>query len=387
MTAHIIDEVKMSRSINQETCGKHRIIAFMDDIKVHSQTYRGFQLITEAIERTGMEVGLHLNQTKSGMFVGRHGGDEDEEGTQDPVEQMFLPEVRDAYKYLGIYQLERDTAKNVHLVKVKIMELTRKIFSSDLAVAQKARLYNTAAVPALVYVLGNLYSTERASTIGVVCREMDKDVRMTLAEIGLRTQTTSIAGVYIAEDKGGLGLRSLEDELEVYHVRRGAYLEMHPEIGEARERYRQLKREARMNPISDMERILQKYKITVPPIEVQGRDDVAGCVRQLTGKIRAEQSKCRFYDWIRNRSYVEYVDKYAQIMTFPALKSLNTEDWMVRWLHAAQEERVMELCAVPHFRHKCLRGCAHDETAYHVAASCVSPEYVERHDFTAKTSV
>lgn len=137
-----------------------------------------------------------------------------------------------------------------------------------------------------------------------------------------------------------------------------------------------------MNPVTDMERILDKYKIQIPEFVIHPRAAVSGAVRQLVDRVKVEQAKCRAYDWARNRSYVENVTKYATVMTVPALKSKNAEVWMVRWLHAAQEERVMELCAVPHFRHRCLRGCPQDETAYHVAASCVTYEYFERHDFS-----
>lgn len=228
--------MKLDRAINRETSGRHRIIAFMDDIKVHSPTQLGLELRTAAIETAGEELGLALNQRKSEMFVGRQVGG-DEEAIQDHEESMFLPAVRSGYKYLGIVQLERDTSVNEAMVKEKVLDLTNKIFAPDLAVPQKVRLYNTAAIPALVYVIDNLYSADRAATVLVRCREMDKKVRKVLNYVGVRTKTTSIAGTYIPEDMGGLGLLSLEEEVEIHHVRREAYLQMQPDIKEARERF------------------------------------------------------------------------------------------------------------------------------------------------------
>lgn len=49
MSASIIEHVKLDRAINRETSGRHRIIAVMDDIKVHLPTQLDLELITAAI--------------------------------------------------------------------------------------------------------------------------------------------------------------------------------------------------------------------------------------------------------------------------------------------------------------------------------------------------
>lgn len=53
---------------------------------------------------------------------------------------------------------------------------------------------------------------------------------------------------------------------------------------------------------------------------------------------------------------------------------------MTPCLHAAAEEQVHGLGAIPANRRKCRLGCNADETAYHVTSACLVPAYNYRHD-------
>lgn len=81
-----------------------------------------------------------LNENKSAIYV------KGEEG--DPVEEktVFLPEVRDSYKYLGLEQAERDVLVNYDVIKGKTIDQIRKITEITLTSKQKTNLYNTTVV-------------------------------------------------------------------------------------------------------------------------------------------------------------------------------------------------------------------------------------------------
>lgn len=57
-----------------------------------------------------------------------------------------------------------------------------------------------------------------------------------------------------------------------------------------------------MNPVSDMERVLSEYKIEIPVLATKRSEEVSDLVKQLVGLVKAEQTKCRMWDWARNRS-------------------------------------------------------------------------------------
>lgn len=49
-------------------------------------------------------------------------------------------------------------------------------------------------------------------------------------------------------------------------------------------------------------------------------------------------------------------------------------------LNSAAEEQLHGAGWIPGRARPCRRGCNVDETAYHIAVSCVTPEYNNRHD-------
>lgn len=82
----------------------------MDDIKIHAQSEEGIRLMSGVLEGAAMEVGLHLDERKCGYFVGVTGErrgremaeqeDQEMQGLRDDT--VFLPVVKEGYKYLRI---------------------------------------------------------------------------------------------------------------------------------------------------------------------------------------------------------------------------------------------------------------------------------------------
>lgn len=401
MTAGILQELVMSRTINRVTKGQHLILAFMDDIKVHAPTKEGVDVITETLSAAASEVGLHLNMGKCGHYVGmrerdrvrlmeaeaeQNGEEGDEDLSRD--EAVFLPEVREGYKYLGITQLERDTGVNGPRIQAKIMDEVQRVLASNLAVPQKVQLLNTAVVPAATYVLGNIYPQEQNRATLKRCRDLDTAIRVTLVRRGVKPYAVTGECVYLPTSLGGLGLLSIEYEVEKQQVRRGLYIKHHPEMAKARKQFEMIKRRKLRNPLTDAERIMTRYGVAEPEYpENQEEGDVGAAMstcRRVIRELEDRQMECRAY---RRRTKVAYSRTIQELkdsgcsMDIPALRSNHLETWMSYKMYGAMEEQLIQLSAIPDQRRNCPRGCDEIENSYHVLSACISPEYTERHNF------
>ncbi|CAH0555597.1 unnamed protein product [Brassicogethes aeneus] len=372
ITASILVHLREDPEINRLTKGKHVIMAFMDDIKVHTPTKEGSRIMTEELRRGAQELGLRLNENKCGLYS------RDQEGEVIDQDPPFLPEIREAYTYLGIEQLERDTQKNYENIQTKVKQKTEVIFSSELSTNQKVELYNSAIVSAAIYVLGNIYPDEKLATSLLKCKKMDDNIRKSLVQHNIKGKTTSNARVYLPTLKGGLGIRSIELETELQLVRKGVYLENHPDTKEALQKFQKLQAKGWRNPITDMGRVLEKYECT--NIEVDMERDLKKLTQKIVKRVRERQIARIEVKWATHMHYPKRVVKEGNKITFPAYTSPFLDGWRLTLLQAAAEEQIHGLGAIPEYRRRCRRGCANDETAYHVATACPSNEFITRHD-------
>lgn len=65
------------------------------------------------------------------------------------------PNLKNASKYLGIYQKEQDDANNYTILNEKIMNKAESIPTSNLTTWQKQKLFNSTVIPAAIYTAGN----------------------------------------------------------------------------------------------------------------------------------------------------------------------------------------------------------------------------------------
>lgn len=287
VTAFIAHEVKASPEVNAAARGRQEILAYMDDIKLHAATKKGLAAAIGCVRECANEVGLEMNNKKCGVYTTC--AEEMEEGEEggaavEREDAAFLPRIRDGYKYLGIIQLDLDTEINIDLIKEKTLAKVRDILSSKLAASQKIYLISSTAVSAATYVLGNSFSAKKRTTIMRICKELDTVIRRLLVELKMKTYTTSTASVYLDRDRGGLGLRAIADEVELHHVRKGRYLELHPDLETARQRFLKLGKGGYKNPITDLGQILEGHGLEREP----GGDGtaVSDRVRKLVIKVR-----------------------------------------------------------------------------------------------------
>ena len=379
VTAFMVEEVHTDREANAASRGRQSILVYMDDIKVHGPTRSSIRAIVGCIEGCAGEVGLKMNIRKCGVYC-RCDEEEDENSNCGEEEEgaAFLPRVREGYKYLGIVQLELDTEINIQTVTTKTMEGIKGILESRITPAQKIHLINTTVVTAATYVLGNMFTHMKRVSVLRRCREIDKEIRKLLVKYKLKTYSTSNASVYLNKNLGGLGLKAIADEVTLQYVRKGAYLEKHPDMQETRERYAVLQRKGWKNPKTDAEAILEEFGVDKNRWEAV--TDVGMYARSLVMEIGKMQQERWLVEWGRHMNYGRVVAQEKRRIAFPAFASLYMEDWRISMLHAAAEEQLQGLGAIPTERRRCRVGCDQQETAYHVAVACPTLEYNLRHD-------
>lgn len=370
LTAAIIDHLKTDPLINKYTRGQHHILAYMDDIKVHANSKQSLKIITKELKDAASELGLTMNQAKCGAYS-REGIEKEDD------DAPFLPEVRDGYTYLGLDQLERDTSKNYDKIREKITSKVDTIFKSELTTRQKITLFNTSVIPSVIYVMGNIYPSEKRSTTLKNCREMDTLVRNKLVENNMKGKTTSNARIYLHVNQGGLGMRSVELETEIQMVRKGIYLQTHPEMGSALEAFKKLNNAGWRNPIEDHDFVIKKYDC--PNTQYNITQYKQHC-EQIIEHIRRKYAENIRDEWQLNMSYGRAVIAEDKNINFPAHLSPFMDSWRLSLLISASEEQLHGLGCIPGRRRKCRRGCNVDETAYHVVSACPNNAYITRHD-------
>ena len=80
----------------------------MDDYKTRAPSRQAAIVIKDTLKNAVTEVGLSLNLRKCGTYSSTY----EEKQVDEEMDIPFLPVIRDGYKYLGLYQLDRDTPLN-----------------------------------------------------------------------------------------------------------------------------------------------------------------------------------------------------------------------------------------------------------------------------------
>uniref|UniRef100_A0AC35UEC5 Reverse transcriptase domain-containing protein n=1 Tax=Rhabditophanes sp. KR3021 TaxID=114890 RepID=A0AC35UEC5_9BILA len=384
ITAGIIHKVKTNEELGRATGGyRHRIIAFMDDIKVHSPNMEGLNMMTKMIEGGAAELGLKLNRRKCGHFA-RNRVEAEGNGDGDE-ESQFLPEVKRGYKYLGIIQLERDDAEgNFEKMSAKYLERTQTILESCLTINQKRRLYNTAVIPAGIYVTGNLFPEERVASTLLRCRRIDLEVRKMAVVHNIKTRPTANARFYLPNKYGGLAFRSLEVETCIQYIRRYVYLMSKDEVKEAKRIYMAMDKKGWRNPISDFKHVAKKYGLTDLKLEKKKDIDFRAVCKDLIEEVKKADLEAKKDDWSKAMTYPKLVLSLEDTISFPAMKSVNLDSSKLSLINASAEEQVFfkgkKMSTGVGTDGKCRFGCGVDETNYHVTSACRRSALITRHD-------
>lgn len=216
---------------------------------------------------------------------------------------------------------------------------------------------------------------------------MDTAIRNNMVKCMIKPYSATSAGMYLPSTLGGMGMRSIEKEVEKQQVRRGVYVWCHPEMEVARGQFRKIQgRKSLRNPLTDAERILEHYGVSQPEVqEARTAEEAMEICRRTSRELAGKQQECWAYERRTKVAYSRSVEKlYSEgcPMDIPALHSIHLEPWMAQKILGAMEEQLYHLGAIPDRRRNCPRGCDAKETSYHVISGCLTAEYIERHNFS-----
>lgn len=216
---------------------------YMDDLKLYARSEEDLKTLFRAAETATKALGMNINTKKCGStcLISRTGG--------DPIRTI---EGKEVYKYLGIQQTTvNDRKRNLMDLKDKVLSKSKAIFASELTIGQKVKLYNTAVVPVARYIFQNgIYSGHLESELKAA-RQLDKETRNLLVTEKVRFQKSNAKRLYVRADKGGLGMKSLETELEVTILTREMYIRVHPAMEPCKVLFDAMTKRAKRNPLSD----------------------------------------------------------------------------------------------------------------------------------------
>lgn len=362
-TAGILYNLKHDPNIIATSKGYMKMVAYMDDLKCHTNNKHTVEAVTQKLSECADEIGLQLNIKKCATLSNAH----------DNTELTpSIPELQTAYKYLGIEQSEKDSIDNIQKIADKVVEKAETILKSKLTTMQKKNLFNSTIIPAAIYITGNLYPDEGVRSTLVRCRKIDQKVRQLAIDARVKSGSTSNQRFYLSPKIGGLGFRNIENETALQYIRRYWYLINNEELKDARGKYMTIHKRGRRTPIGDFEYIKKKYNIVLE----ENWD-----LRSALDQAKKWDTEDRIEDWSKTMLYPKKVIENREKISFPAANSLFLNSSKLSLINAAAEEQIYALRPKNDSGiHRCRFGCGVNETAYHVATTCHKHTYTPRHD-------
>lgn len=390
-------ELPISHALNQmQKCDlntfKINHLYYMDDLKVYATSEEKLNKLLEKVEEVSSAVGLKMNSKKCAKVSNeRHTVGRDKLG-------ISYLSPKESYKYLGIEQSqELDVTKCWEKIREKTLSKMNIICGSHLTARQIIRGFNSTIVPMVGYFFEKLiFPTGKYNTIKNRAAELDNEIRKVLVKNKLRGKVLNVSRLYLDPRNGGLGLRSLTDQLEVSLVYTWCYIWLKENLTETRAL---LQKETKRNIHSDVLKILKNEHI---PVEISARDEILEIIigsktyseptkaaRAIAKHLRMCKNKARLESWrcrekagaIARDSEVDQEISYLWIEK----GAINKE--AMRNALMCQE---MCLCVgqLNNNDTKCRRCGIRGETVQHVVAGC--PTFrkslmLERHNGVCRT--
>ncbi|KAK6046815.1 hypothetical protein COOONC_15680 [Cooperia oncophora] len=233
---------------------------YMDDLKVYSPRWDDIVKAQEGIQRVAGELGLRMNPSKCAVH-----------SLHMPQPQIMTAGLEDIpvlgsnslYKYLGA---EQNTLVSMdHLwsrVREKAVETARRIMLSDLTVRQKVNGYNQVVIPKLKYAFSCIiYGKGKLGTMRKQARVFDETIRKLLAESRMRFGHSCVARLYVSKEEGGLGLKSVEEEMEHTIIYTWCYLASHPDFQVPYHLCESLRSSSKRSLVSDFNSVMAENRL------------------------------------------------------------------------------------------------------------------------------
>ncbi|KAK5970654.1 reverse transcriptase [Trichostrongylus colubriformis] len=378
-------------------------IFYMDDLKVYTTNWEDLVKAKAGIQKVADQLGLRMNPSKCAVKSINPSGKE-----QVGVGEIPILGSSSFYKYLGVEQGALVVMNEVWpRVRRNAWETAVRIMNSNLTVRQKVAGYNQTVVPKLKYAISCvIFGMGRLCSLRKEAREFDIRVRKLLVESRMRFGHSCQARLYVNKEEGGLGLKSVEEEIEHTITYSWCYMASNTDFLVPYQLAESLRASHKRSLTSDFQSVLTSNglegKVTrtlLTFIEVEGRSysSATEAARAISSLIRQRWANTYLQEW-KKRSVASRVleDPENRFQICPRDSFLwSSKGWVssevLRNVWAVQEGSLLTRASAPKRTGQapvtCRMGCPMRETAEHIVSCCNhwrTNIMVERHDDVAR---
>ncbi|VDM70817.1 unnamed protein product, partial [Strongylus vulgaris] len=382
----------------------------MDDLKIYTPVWEDMALARTGIQSLFGQLGLELNTRKCASrslnwaFTAQ-------------LDSIPILGSNEFYKYLGAEQNGLVCIGDLfNRVETAALALARRLFFSDLTVRQKVNGYNQMVIPKLKYAFSCvIFGAGKLGSLKKRASRFDADIRKVMEDSRLRFRTNCAARLYVDKESGGLGLKSVEEELDRSIAYTWCYLASNTDLLVPYQLSESLRSSKKRSLTSDFLKVLSANGIeegriqrtSIAAIKVDNNTffhatDAARAVAEL---IRARWAKVRLTAWRSKAVASRVIQEQGRNREQPTGLCLkdsflwSSRGWVssvvLRNVWSVQEGSLLtngsaagRVCNAS-ARGLCRMRCSPDavETAEHIVSSCAhwrTNIMVERHDDVAR---
>lgn len=409
--SHALNNTKFGYKI---ACEKSKVFLpslshqfYMDDLKLYADSEESLRKLLQMVGDISLSISMKINLKKCAVahFMPKHLQNANDGNNSSPLIQDY-PTVEGGlhYKYLGMEQEFNSNEKLTwERVSEKCIKKFKQIWASDLTFRQKVDTYNTTIIPALTYVSSNnIKGSGKYSSALMNGSKLDILLRDHLVKEKARYEHASKARPYLSVEKGGYGMKSIEDAIEESTIYTWAYLCTRADTQASYELFKEMSARGKRSILSDAKTTLSKYNIDVEMEETSHAVIISGVryekttklARHVVGLMRDANNTMRFNEWnglVLAGRVLHHSQTIDLVTSFEWLSKGRLSSIGVRNAIAVQEGCLLTR-AHPTFNNtgqvKSCRKCgASRETIQHVVSNCklwLTTLYIDRHDSVAR---
>uniref|UniRef100_H3AYE9 Reverse transcriptase domain-containing protein n=1 Tax=Latimeria chalumnae TaxID=7897 RepID=H3AYE9_LATCH len=228
--SYLLNNAKMGYKMKNGEQVSH--LKYMDDLKLYGKLEKELDCLLHTTRIFSEDIKMEFGMEKCATVVMKRGKLTESKGMHLSSGQNRHLEEGEAYKYLGVLELDNIQHKMNEKIKAKYNRRVRKILKSKLSGENMIRAINQYAVPVIGYTAGIVDWTQ----------ELDRKTRKQMNIHGMVHPRADTDKLYVKRKEGGRGLRSIEDMINIEKLALRDYVNSRTEIVRSTERCQEYKR-------------------------------------------------------------------------------------------------------------------------------------------------
>ena len=347
----LLEMNNMGYKINSENIINH--LLYMDDLKLYAKNDQEIDALTNTVRIFSTDINMKFGFQKCAKVTINKGKMVKGDGIPILDKEIKNLDIEENYKYLGLYESDQLCTREIKVkAKGEYKKRLRWILKSKLHGRNQITAINTFALPVLTYPAGIVKFTN------LELKELDTLTRKHLTMYGSLHPRSDVNRLYIARERGGRGLLSVEDSIRKIENDIAEYLEKTQE------------------PILKLTQQVSINKAPVPKLtfekEIKERRELNWKEKKLHGvwyKHLTEYDK-NTNCWLRKSNLKPATESLILAAQDQALRT--------KWY----DHNILKTST----EHQCRRCKAYPETIAHIVSGC--PElaqgvYLKRHNAVA----